>query len=131
MTITPTGKEDAVATANTICGDSAIKEGLESPQKNLGADLGVNVALLQLSQEDCGITFGDRSPHGKGTQKFSVFENAQKTKTTGEAKKLGASLWDIKEWYRKGCLKLTSEILVNDKVSQLEKTKRLLQSPTR
>ena len=75
MTTTPTGKETGAATTDTNGGDPANREGLENPQKPLGDDTGVNVANLQLSQDECGIAFGDRNPHGKGTLKFLVYES--------------------------------------------------------
>ena len=91
------------------------------------------------------MRFGE-NPHKAGTEVFEKFEKAKGAKTVGEAKELGASAWELGEWFKKGRLKVEMEITGGDtavdvdsqedasvkaKVTKLESTKRLLQTPPR
>ena len=43
----------------------------------------------------------ERNPHRNGSNKFQTYENAKESTTVKEAKQAGASLWDIKDWFKK------------------------------
>ena len=95
--------------------------------------------ILLLMTDECEILFKEENPHKPGTQKNPIYAVASKCLTTGDAKKKGASLWDIKEWYKKGYVRIKNrgegfENSVRNNVTKLETTKypkSALKSPPR
>ena len=69
-----------------------------------------NEIVEVLSKDSTQITFKE-NPHRDTTHKHAIFQSASKTNTVGEAKAQGASLWDLKEWYKKHALEITSLII--------------------
>eukprot|EP00973_Karenia_brevis_P022649 3117352-Karenia_brevis.AAC.1 len=53
------------------------------------------------------IWFGT-NPHRSGTKIHDLFENIRDANTIGEAKKKGATLWELRDWQKGGWMKLVS-----------------------
>eukprot|EP00973_Karenia_brevis_P030525 4209645-Karenia_brevis.AAC.1 len=51
------------------------------------------------------VEFG-MNPHKNGTKIYGVFEATRKAGTIGEAKKMGATLWELRDWVKGGSVKL-------------------------
>ena len=92
-----------------------------------------NVKDAWVKDKDCKLYWG-KNPHKEGTEVFNKFGKTKESGKVGDAKEKGATAWDLCEWVRKGSLKYIEnseeEPSVEDKVSKLETTKRLLQSPS-
>ena len=50
--------------------------------------------------------FEGENPHRLAANKHAVYLGARNAKTVRQAKEAGASLWDLKEWVKKGAIKI-------------------------
>lgn len=57
-----------------------------------------------LSDQATQVFFGS-NPHREGSKAYEDFEKASHGPTIGEARKLGASLWDLRMWIKKAALR--------------------------
>jgi len=87
--------------------------------------------LQRMLKDECDIVF-DVNPQRVGAQKHEVFENVRTATTVSKAKELGASAWDIREWYKKGAVSAAGNPAVSPNtnvaasVERLEKLKKTM-----
>ena len=65
-------------------------------------------AFKALQQEDTAIFFDMTNPHRSDTGRHALYESVKSSTTVLQARQSGASLWDLKEWIRKGALTFKS-----------------------
>ena len=56
-----------------------------------------------LRHVDTIIAFGT-NPHKDGTKNHGIFESVRGSTSIGEAKKRGATLWELREWTKNGSI---------------------------
>ena len=61
------------------------------------------------------ITLGDMNPHRLGTESFKCYESYKHAQTIDEAKKSGASIWNLRQAYDKGLLQFVDKEVVFEK----------------
>lgn len=108
-----------------------------------GSQDGISPESLDLlANPKSQISFGD-NPHREGSKKAEIFEKCRSSKSIGMAKEMGASNWDLREWFKKSALYLYPEgrptsvkkealsLSPEDKVKILENRKRYQESQSR
>eukprot|EP00973_Karenia_brevis_P075335 10465724-Karenia_brevis.AAC.1 len=53
-----------------------------------------------------------KNPHGLGTKAYDNYERVKGCGTVGDARKQGASLWDLKKWFEKDSIIILSGMSV-------------------
>ena len=67
-----------------------------------------------MRDENVKINFDVENPHRSDTKAYSHYEMIKNSATVGEAKEQTASLWDLKGYFRKGIVKVTSRSNIID-----------------
>ena len=77
------------------------------------------MAMASLSEdimrdENVKIKFDVENPHRPDTKAYSNYEMIKCAATVGEAREKGASLWDLKGYFRKGVVVINKEVVDAD-----------------